>query len=83
MKTLTTIIFLLFATCAFSQVKTKQDANGNFIQVSASKDPAKSTGKTFTDSRGVKYDVMQSAKGRLFVVRTSKKSGKQYKTYLN
>jgi len=83
MKTLITILFMLFATSAFSQVKNKQDANGNYIQTSVSKAPAKSTGKTFTDSRGNVLPVMQSAKGRLFVVRISKKKKKEYRQYLN
>ena len=80
-----------FAVLSFSgasaQVKTKIDKDGNYVQVSASgaraASPAVSTGKTFTDSKGKVYPVMKSGKGRLFVMRVSGKSGKEYKQYLN
>ena len=61
-------------------------ADGNYIQAARSgrsADKGTATGKTFTTSKGDKYPVMVSKKGRLFVVRTSKKSGKEYKQYLN
>ena len=40
------------------------------------------TGCTWIDSKGVKYDIYMSSKGRCYVYKTSKKSGKQYKYYL-
>lgn len=40
------------------------------------------TGCTWTDSKGVKYDIYMSSKGRCYVYKTSKKTGKQYKYYL-
>lgn len=77
---------LLVSFGASAQVKVKQDASGNFIQVSsrgvASAAPV-ATGKTFTTSKGETFPVYKSAKGRFFVLRTSKKSGKEYKQYLN
>lgn len=40
------------------------------------------TGCTWTDSKGVKYDIYMSSKGRCYVYKTSKKTGKEYKYYL-
>lgn len=45
------------------------------------KEPAKATGKTFTDTKGNVYPVYESNKGKLFYLRTSK-AGKEYKVYL-
>ena len=39
------------------------------------------TGCTWTDSKGVKYDIYMSSKGRCYVYKTSKTS-KTYKYYL-
>ena len=40
------------------------------------------TGCTWTDSKGVKYDIYMSSKGRCYVYKTSKKTGNTYKYYL-
>lgn len=87
MKTL--IFAVLLAALSFApaaaQMRVKQDKNGNFVQVSGSSAcvPATDTGKTFTTSKGEVFKVWKSSKGRFFVLRTSKKSGKEYKQYLN
>lgn len=64
------------------------DASGNYVAVKdttkkASKpDTGKATGKTYTDSKGNKWPVMESPNGKLYVLRTSKETGNQYKQYL-
>jgi hypothetical protein len=55
-----------------------QDAQGNYTMIIAQ---AQSTGKTFTDAKGNIYPIMQSIRGKLYIVRTSK-TGKTYKQYL-
>ena len=40
------------------------------------------TGCTWIDSKGVRYDIYMSAKGRCYVYKTSKKTGNTYKYYL-
>ena len=59
--------------------------NGNEItlatSVRKSVEPEK-TVYTFTDSKGKKYPVFKGAKGGMFIVRISKKTGKEYKQYL-
>lgn len=84
------VVALLSVTGASAQDKVKKvsasvvmDAQGNFRQVSPSAAPGKVTGRTFTTSKGEVLQVLESSKGRLYVVRTSKKSGKEYKQYLN
>ena len=69
---------LLWGTQCSAQVV--QDAQGNFITTPKAK--AVNTGKTFTDSKGKVYPVYRSARGKYYVIRTSRKTGKQYKQYL-
>ena len=44
--------------------------------------PPKASGKTYTDSKGKVYPVYQGAKGGLYIIRVSAKTGKEYKYYL-
>jgi hypothetical protein len=83
MKRVFLILSLAISASCYSQ-NVKQDASGNYIAVSAQRDSATATptGKTFTDSKGISYPVYMTAKGKLFVMRTSKNTGKQYKYYL-
>ena len=59
------------------------DNNGNFVAV---KTTATSTGiktdKTYTDAKGVVYPVYRSKNGKHYVIKTSKKTGNEYKMYL-
>lgn len=59
------------------------DADGNFVAV---KTTATSTGiktdKTYTDAKGVVYPVYRSKNGKHYVIKTSKKTGNEYKMYL-
>ena len=79
MKALLFAVMLLIAAPAAGQTVTK-DANGNYVSVKRAETATK-TGQTYTDSKGVKYDVYRSAKGKLFYYRTSK-AGNVYKSYL-
>jgi len=82
------VIFLLIVLFSFltgSAQNAKQTADGNYIAIKA--DTARSnsdtlTGKYFTDNAGKKYQVYASKKGKLFIVRTSLRTGNQYKQYL-
>ena len=40
------------------------------------------TGFTWTDSKGNKYPIYISNSGSCYIIRTSKKTGKEYKSYL-
>jgi len=79
MKNLILAVLLLLAAPAAGQT-VKQDANGNYVAVKRAETATK-TGNTYTDSKGVVYDVYRSAKGKLFYYRTSK-AGNVYKAYI-
>lgn len=85
MKKVTLILSLFLASSvAFSQSRIEKDANGNYVQISASKRASedKQTGKTFTTSKGDTYPIYVSERGKYYIIRTSKETGNQYKQYL-
>lgn len=78
------IILLCIAICFSNNLLAqtiKQDSNGNYYQVKDSVNTGKETGKTFTDTKGQKYNIYESKNGKLYIIRTSK-SGNVYKSYL-
>lgn len=83
MKKAMVFLFAFILTMGVKAQTVKQDANGNFIAVKteATKEPAKNTGKTFTDTKGNVYPVFESKNGKLFYTRTSK-AGNEYKIYI-
>ena len=84
MKKLTLILSLFLASSlAFSQTKVSKDANGNYIQVKATRKASedKPTGQTLTLSNGDVYPIYESVNGKLYIKRISK-NGNEYKQYL-
>lgn len=84
MKKLIIITSFLLSITTIKAQNATQDAKGNYIAIKTANtatDSTKATGKTFTDTRGIVFPVMVSAKGKLFYMRTSK-SGTQYKAYI-
>lgn len=53
-----------------------------YSQVTKSKTPDKDSGFTYKDSKGNIYPIMISKSGSCYILRISKKSGKEYKQYL-
>jgi len=83
------IIIVTFALILMALVKVNAqtvttDVNGNFVAVKTNrvKADAKETGKTYTDNKGNIYPVMVSVSGKLFVIKTSKNTGNEYRMYL-
>lgn len=79
-------ILLLILGCLadnlFAQKVTK-DADGNYVSVSTKRETkAKDTGKVFIDKQGKRYPVYVSENGKLFCMRVSKKTNKEYRYYL-
>lgn len=79
-------IVLLWATSngAWGQSVTR---NGNVFIQSTSNSPIKKDTATLTKyfymtSDGTKYPIYMSSTGKCFILRTSAKTGKQYKQYL-
>ncbi len=84
MKYIIILAFMLVNFTTFAQ-NVRKDTKGNYIAISSQKQAkteAKNTGKTYTDTKGNSYPVFVTAKGKLFVNRVSKKTGKEYKQYL-
>ena len=67
-----------------AQTKVRTDSTGNYRVVYQKSDSAKGepTGKYLIVKDGTKYPVYLGANGRFYVIRTSKKTGKQYKQYI-
>jgi hypothetical protein len=85
MKKVILVILVGLSTISYSQT-VKQDASGNYVLVEkpqgSKKSEAISTGKTFTDAKGTQHPVYKSKTGKLFIVKTSQKTGKNYNYYL-
>lgn len=81
-------IFIIFSICAASLSAHSQnariDASGNYVAVH--KQDTTGTGtpthKTFTDTKGNTFPVFVTKNGKLYYMRVSSKTGKQYKQYL-
>ena len=83
MKQLLLITFLVFCGITVqAQINVTQTDSGNYEQIKKIHAQLQPTARTFTDLKGNVYPVYKSASGKLFVIRTSKKTGKQYKSYL-
>ena len=82
MKKIIIAIALLLTIGA--QAQTRHQINGNNIvavsQAKAKKE-AQKTSYTYT-IKGKTYEVFQGAKGSYYIIRTSAKTGKQYRYYL-
>lgn len=84
MKKLLFIFVAFFAlTCNAQDFKVE---GKTFTQVNKGRKSTKSepiaTGCIWIDSKGVQYPVFMSESGSCFVIKTSKKTGKEYKNYL-
>lgn len=79
------ILLCCLASYLFAQTPVKRDSTGNYSSLTIASikgSSEKDTGKTFTDSKGVKYPVFESTNGKLFYYKTAKSSGNVYKVYL-
>lgn len=82
MKTLLTLIILVFSTIGFSQIKITKEGEFKYIEKATYTD----TGKK-VEIDGVLHPIYLTAKKegkqqKFFIFQTSKKSGKQYRKYL-
>ena len=79
---------MTIACVSFAQKPVTKKANiksegKNFVESTSKKssEPV-STGYTIT-IKGVEYPIYKGSKGSLYIIRTSKKTGKEYKSYLD
>lgn len=79
-------LLLLLLMITLSTVKAQNaivTKDGNFVSVSVKGKAPVNTGKTYTDTdKGIIYPIYITNKGKLFIIKVSKKSGKQYRSYL-
>jgi len=74
------LLMVLMTNLSFCQTKIVKDSSGNYHAALKLED--KKTGHTYTDDKGVVYDIYVTSKGKYYINRKSKKTGKQYKSYL-
>ena len=80
---LITLAFV-FSLSTFAQ-KIERRGNTFVEQVDSSKKVVKEPKKTeytYTDKKGNVYPIFLSSTGKAFIIRTSKKTGKEYRQYL-
>jgi hypothetical protein len=75
---LLTVVF----NSSYSQVNATVNSSGNYQAVVKAAKADKDTGKTYTDVKGNVFKVYVTEKGKLYIIRKSKKTGKEYKQYL-
>lgn len=73
---------LFAATTKTTAQNAKVDATGNYVAIVKSKEPGKDTGKFFTDKDEIKFPVFETKVGKLYYVKISKKTGKEYRVFL-
>jgi hypothetical protein len=85
MKALYLLLFVMFLTFGVQAQKVVKDSTGNYTAVSVgrTKGVDTPTGKTFTDTKGIKYPVFLTSTGRLVYYRVSKNTGLNYKVYID
>lgn len=80
------IMIAILASCNTHSQNIQKDASGNYHQLKAPSHADTATltptGSTYTTTNGEVYPVYQSARGKFFIIRVSKNTGKQYKQYL-
>lgn len=79
-KIILTLAILAASLGAMAQTQVKQNSDGNYTSITKAAD--QETGKTFTTAKGEVFKVYQSARGKLYIIRKSKKTGTEYKQYL-
>ena len=86
MKRLLTLLLLCLAlACCIDAMGQNVTRQGNtFVQVSTRQEskPATKTEYIYTDKKGNSYPVWLSAKGKAFIIKVSKKTGKEYRQYV-
>lgn len=80
------LLIFLSATIQECRAQSVVRKGNTFYQQSSSskieKDSAVFTGYHYFDTKGVRYPIYMSSKGKCFIWRTSSKTGKPYKQYL-
>ena len=73
-------MFLLCTSLHSIGQKVTVDKDGNYHSVAKAED--KKTDKLYIDDKGESYPVYLNSKNKPYIIRKSKKTGKEYKSYL-
>lgn len=78
------MIAALFAVCVVMNAQNIKLEGKTYMsaKTSRSKEEPKATGYDWQDSKGNKYPILISSTGSCFIVKTSQKTGKEYRQYL-
>lgn len=82
MKKLVFLILMLLSLTAFSQTKVSKSSDGYYKTEKVEKVKPVDTGLKFKTADGEVFPIYKSGEGKYFIIRTSKKTGKQYRQYL-
>ena len=80
MKKLFILLTFFIVSLSCFPVTTVIDKQGNIVEVMEKKDSL--TGKYYITRDKKKYPIYKSKRGKLYIIRVSKNSGKEYKYYL-
>lgn len=75
------IVMMMLMSITYSNAEIIKEGK-TYSQVVKQKTPGKDSGFTYKDSKGNIYPIMISKSGSCYILRVSKKSGKEYKQYL-
>lgn len=73
---------VLAMMCLGANAQIKKDSTGVYTSAAKVKTPAQATGEFYRDSKGVKYPIYKSANDKYYIIRVSKNTGQEYKSYL-
>lgn len=85
MRKLHAMLLCLALICCLGAASQNVERQGNtFVQVGTRQEskPATKTEYIYTDKKGNSYPVWLSAKGKAFIIKVSKKTGKEYRQYV-
>lgn len=82
-RLIVTSIAMLLAVSAFAQTYVRNGKEYSSVSKARSSSEGRKTGYTWKDSKGNVYDIYISDRGSCYIIRTSSKTGKQYKSYLS
>lgn len=84
MKKLIYTALMLMSLSLGVQAQNVERKGNTFTQVTNKKSSGKEvkTQYTYTDSKGNTYPIYLSSTGKAFILKVSKKSGKEYKQYM-
>lgn len=82
LRKLITVMFALVCNIVTNAQNVTRKGN-MFIEQPRATAQAHKTDSIFVDKNGNKFPIYKSVKGKLYIIKISKKTGKEYKRYLS